>query len=444
VTPGLPEGCNTATHGHFDDICASLTTNEDAELDRGNTQNTFDVVVIGAGPAGLIAGHACAEVGLRTAVVGPLADAGDGRTAALLEGSVNLLKRLHVWKAVEAASEPLKAIRLVDAMDTLLRAPEVMFKASEIGLPAFGYNVPNAALTAALEASSRLNFTRVIDSKATITDLAGQRAGVTTSTGHILEAHLIVAADGRDSPTRTAAGIPATSWSYTQSAVVTTFTHTRPHDGVSTELHRRPGPLTVVPGPGQTSSLVWVETHDEAKRLAALDDEGFTHELASHIGGLLGTLTNFAPRRTYPLSGRTASSLGKHRVALVGEAAHVMPPIGAQGLNLGFRDAACIAEIAGEALSAGEDIGSEALLERYDRARRTDVAFRVFAVDLLNRSLLSSIPGAKLARGLGLLALANNRTLRARIMREGVAPSAASPALMRPMPATGEIVPSRS
>ena len=121
-----------------------------------------------------------------------------------------------------------------------------------------------------------------------------------------------------------------------------------------------------------------------------------------------------------------------------------MPLIGAQGLNLGFRDAACIAEIAGEALSAGEDIGGDALLGRYDRARRTDVAFRVFAVDLLNRSLLSSIPGAKLARGLGLLALANNRTLRARIMREGVAPSAASPALMRPMPVTGEIAPSRS
>jgi len=413
-------------------------------LDRKNTDNTFDVVIVGAGPAGLIAGHACAEVGLRTGVVGPLADPRDGRTAALLDGSVNLLKRLDVWKAVEAASEPLRAIRLVDAMNTLLRAPEIVFKASEIGLPAFGYNVPNAALTAALEASTRPNFTRLIDSKATVTDLAGESALLTTSTGRIIEARLVVAADGRESPTRNAAGIPATSWSYTQSAVVTTFTHTRPHGGISTELHRRPGPLTLVPGPGTTSSLVWVETHEEAKRLAALDDVGFGHELASHIGALLGTLTNFAPRRTYPLSGRTASSLGKHRVALVGEAAHVMPPIGAQGLNLGFRDAACIAEIAGEAQSAGEDIGGDALLARYDRFRRSDVAFRVFAVDMLNRSLLSTIPGAKLARGLGLLALATNRTLRARIMREGIAPSAASPALMRPMTAIGEIAPHRS
>src|SRR6185312_4044971 len=245
-----------------------------------------------------------------------------------------------------------------------------------------------------LEASTRPGLTRLVDSKATVSYLAGERAILATSTGRTLGARLVVAADGRDSPTRTAAGIPATSWSYTQTAIVTTFAHGRAHGGVSAELHRRPGPLTIVPGPGNTSSLVWVETHDEARRLAALDDAAFEHELASHIGCVLGTLSNFAPRRTYPLSGRTASSLGKRRVALVGEAAHVMPPIGAQGLNLGFRDAACIAEIAGEALSAGEDIGGDALLARYDRARRTDVAFRIFTVDLLNRSLLSSMPGS--------------------------------------------------
>jgi 2-octaprenyl-6-methoxyphenol hydroxylase len=409
-------------------------------LDR---ENIFDVVVVGAGPAGLAAGHACAEMGLRTAIVGPRADPGDGRTAALLDGSVNLLKRLGVWKTIEATSEPLTAIRLVDAMGALLRAPEVVFRAPEIGLPAFGYNIPNTALTAGLEASTRPGLMRLIESKATVTELAGERAILTTATGRTLGARLVVAADGRGSPTRTAAGIPATSWSYTQTALVTTFTHGRPHGGVSTELHRRPGPLTVVPGPGKTSSLVWVETHDEAKRLAALDDIDFGRELASHIGGLLGTLTDFAPRRTYPLSGRTASSLGKHRVALVGEAAHVMPPIGAQGLNLGFRDAASIAEIAGEALCAGEDIGGEALLARYDRARRADVAFRVFTVDLLNRSLLSSMPGTNLARGFGLLALATNSRLRARVMREGVAPSTAIPALMRPTLAAGEIAPSR-
>jgi 2-octaprenyl-6-methoxyphenol hydroxylase len=199
------------------------------------------------------------------------------------------------------------------------------------------------------------------------------------------------------------------------------------------------GPLTVVPGPGNTSSLVWVEAPEEAKRLVALDDKSFNHELAAHIGTLLGTLSDFTPRRAYPLSGRTASTLGRSRVALVGEAAHVIPPIGAQGLNLGFRDAATVAEVAGEALRAGEDIGGESVLSNYDHLRRNDVAFRVFAVDLLNRSLLSSIPGVHLARGFGLFALAASRQLRARVMREGVMPSMGRPSLMLPLHGSGEI-----
>lgn len=399
----------------------------------------FDAIVVGAGPAGLAAGLACAETGLRTAVVGPEADPRDGRTAALLDGSVNLLKRLGVWEKAAAASEPLTAIRLVDATGALIRAPEVIFHASEIDLPAFGYNVPNAALTAALEATRHPRLTRLIDKKATVIDLAGDQARLALSTGKTLGARLVIAADGRESPTRTAAGIKTSSWSYTQAAIVATFAHSRAHRGISTELHRRVGPLTVVPGPGNTSNLVWVETKEEAQRLIALDDAEFNRELSAHIGSLLGTLSNVSPRRAYPLSGRTASPLAAQRVALVGEAAHVIPPIGAQGLNLGFRDAATIAEIAGEAQSAGEDIGADRTLARYDAARRTDVAFRVFAVDLLNRSLLSSIPGSHLVRGFGLFVLASNSALRARVMREGVMPSASSPSLMRPLSPTGEI-----
>jgi 2-octaprenyl-6-methoxyphenol hydroxylase len=413
-----------------------LSTKLEFDLDH---ESTFDVAVVGAGPAGLIAGLACAESGLRTTVIGPRADARDGRTAALLDGSINLLKRLRVWDRVAQASEPLLAIRLVDDTGALIRAPEVLFQATEIGLPAFGYNIPNASLTAGLEATSHPCLTRLVDDKATVTDLAGPEAVLATSAGQTVKARLIVAADGRDSPARTAAGIQTTSWAYAQAAVVTTFTHSRPHGGISTELHRQAGPLTVVPGPGMTSSLVWVETQDRARELAALDDRDFSRALSNHLGGLLGALSDFSPRRTFPLSGRTASPLAANRVALVGEAAHVMPPIGAQGLNLGFRDAATIAEIAGEASDAGEDIGSDVTLTRYDRLRHSDVAFRIFAVDMLNRSLLSSIPGVHLARGLGLFTLAANRALRAHVMRQGIVPSAATPALMRPLSATGEI-----
>ncbi|HEY8193513.1 MAG TPA: FAD-dependent monooxygenase [Hyphomicrobium sp.] len=404
-----------------------------------SANKVFDVAVIGAGPAGLIAGLACAASHLETVVIGPLADSRDGRASALLSGSINLLKRLDVWSKIEPASEPLRAIRLIDASGALMRAPEVLFDSSEIGLPAFGYSVANTALTAALEDAAKARLTRIVSKGATAFDLGAECASISTHEGGTVTARLVVAADGRGSPTRTAAGIEASGWSYPQAAVVTTFAHSRPHRGISTELHRQIGPLTVVPGPGDTSSLVWVETPEEAERLAALDDDGFRLELAKHIGGLLGTLSAFAPRRSYPLSGQTASSLGKRRVALVGEAAHVMPPIGAQGLNLGFRDAAVLAETASESLRAGEDIGSEPVLARYDRLRRADVSSRVFAVDLLNRSLLSSIPGVHFARGLGLFALATSGHLRARVMREGVMPAAASPSLMQPILANGEM-----
>lgn len=403
-----------------------------------NFEMPFDVAVVGAGPAGFAAGLACAEAGLRTVVIGPQADARDGRTAALLDGSVNLLKRLGVWEKVAPASAALKSIRLVDATGALVRAPEVVFEASEIGLPAFGYNIPNVALTSAFEATPHPRLTRLIDPKATVSDLAGAHAVLSTSTGHTVKARLLIAADGRESPTRDAAGIETSRWSYPQTAIVATFAHARPHRGVSTELHRPMGPLTVVPGPGNTSNLVWVESHEEARRLIGLDDESFNRELSVHVGALLGNLSGFTPRRAFPLSGRTASVLGRSRVVLVGEAAHVIPPIGAQGLNLGFRDAATIAEIAGDALRAGEDIGGEPVISNYDRLRRQDVAFRVFAVDLLNRSLLSSIPGIHLARGFGLFGLAASRRLRARVMREGIMPSIGAPSLMRPLHRNGE------
>ena len=401
-------------------------------------QRTFDVAIVGAGPVGLITGLACAACGLKPAVIGPAADPADGRTAALLDGSINLLKRLQVWSRIDPISEPLTGIRLVDATGSLLRAPEVLFRASEVGLEAFGYNVPNAGLTAALEAACTSRLTRIVSKGVTAFDLGGDLAQLTTSEGATLFASLVAAADGRASATRAAAGIATSGWSYPQAAVVTTFTHGRPHFGISTELHHYHGPLTVVPGPKNTSSLVWVESPAEAEGLAGLTDCDFAHALGSRLHGLLGTLSCFTPRRTYPLASQRAPVMGKNRVALVGEAAHLIPPIGAQGLNLGFRDAATLAEAARDALHEDNDIGGEAALAHYDRLRQADVTSRFFAVDLLNRSLLSRLPGVQLARALGLFALAVSPPLRRRIMREGIMPSAASPALMLPIQLHGD------
>jgi 2-octaprenyl-6-methoxyphenol hydroxylase len=394
-------------------------------------QEIFDIAVIGAGPAGLIAAASCAHFGLRTVVIGPSPNLADRRTSALFGGSIELLKKLDIWAELEADAEPISAIRIVDGSDALLRAPEVLFRASEAGFAAFGYNVPNSALTAALEGACD-GAGRRISASVSRVDIGCDKVTVHCDNGETVVARLTVAADGRTSATRLAAGIDVSNWSYPQSAIVATFRHDRPHLDISTELHRSAGPLTVVPGPGKTSNLVWIDTHEEITRLMTLGDSAFGQELSSALKGLLGSLSEFTPRQSFRLSGQTARPLAKNRVVVVGEAAHVIPPIGAQGLNLSFRDAATLAEIAGEAKHSGKDVGGTATLDRYEAARRADVGVRVFAVDLLNRSLLNAdIPGVSLARGLGLYALAKSPALRARVMREGILPAASNPALMR-------------
>lgn len=402
------------------------------------TPSDFDVAVIGAGPSGLVAGLACGALGLRTAIVGPVSNLNDGRSAALFQGSVQLLKNLQVWDALKSHVAPLSAIRLVDATDAIFRAPEVTFHAHEIGLDAFGYAMPNSALTSALEAAIVSPVTRMTTQAVTAFDLTGASAVITTAECHKISAQLIAAADGRNSPSRVAAGIECATWSYNQAAVVTTFEHSRPHRAISTEFHRRTGPLTVVPGPDNTSSLVWVETPDQAQSLATLSDQDFAAALQKHLGGLLGNLTQFSPRRVFPLAGQTAKTLGKNRVALIGEAGHVMPPISAQGLNLSFRDGAVLATLAAAAHSASDDIGASSLLDRYDAARRADVTSRIWTIDLLNRSLLSNILPVHLLRGAGLVAMRALGPLRRALMREGVSPDFALPPLMRAAPETAK------
>lgn len=401
-------------------------------------QNIFDIAVVGAGPAGLIAGLSCATSGLRTAVLGPRSSSADGRTSALFGGSIDLLKAVGVWPGLAELSAPISSIRIADASGWLLSAPEVHFQAKEVGIDAFGYNVPNVALTQAFEDASAGCLSRVVCQSVTSFASEVDHIVVSDSGGNQIRARLLVAADGRASSARQFTGIDVSTWSYPQSAVVATFRHQRPHRGVSTELHRRAGPLTVVPGKAGVSNLVWVDTPEEAARLLGLDDSDFGRALNAELKGHLGALSGFSPRQCFRLTGQTARSLAKSRIVLIGEAAHVIPPIGAQGLNLSFRDAATVAEIAADAKRNGLDIGGDATLVRYGEARRTDIATRVFAVDLLNRSLFSNLPGVGLARGLGLFALASSPALRVRIMREGFMPSASAPALMASSrPATG-------
>src|SRR5690606_22768835 len=352
--------------------------------------STSACMVVGTGPAGLAAALSLAHAGAAVTLAGPgapPATAADTRTAALFNGSIALLQNLGVWEGLEDVSAPLAAIRSVDDTDGLLRAPEVLFEAHEVGERVFGWNVPNAALTEALWDAVRRHESITVVETERVAHLEIRPGGATAHTeeGEALSAQLVAAADGRRSICRTAAGIATTAWDYDQAAIATRFAHSRPHGGVSTEFHRKSGPLTAVPLPGLESGLVWVERPAIAKRLAGLDDEGFRVALETRLQGLLGHVGEIGPRRLFPLSGLTAEAYGKSRVALIGEAGHVIPPIGAQGLNLGLRDAATLADCVAEAMARGEDVGGDAVMRRYHELRKGDVESRIMAVDALNR-----------------------------------------------------------
>lgn len=395
------------------------------------------MIVVGGGPAGLACALALAAADVPVMLAaGPHRPGGfdrDRRTAGLFAGSIELLRNLGVWDGLKDACEPLKTIRLIDDTGRLFRAPEVKFHARDAGLEAFGFNVPNDALVDALSArvAATTGITVVPTAGARAVRIGPGHATIVLGEGPELSARLVVAADGRKSPTRDAAGITVKTWNYPQTAVVTWFSHQRPHDGISTEFHRAVGPFTTVPMPGRYSSLVWVEDPAEAERLMTLSETEFRRAIEVRLGGLLGTVGEIGPRASFPLSGLTPDVFGRNRVALVGESGHVIPPIGAQGLNLGLRDAATLADCVSDAVSAGHDPGGSEVLNRYSALRAPDVNGRIMAIDLLNRTLLSPYLTVHLIRGFGLHVLNNVDALRRLVVKEGVQPTAYIPTLMR-------------
>ena len=400
----------------------------------------FDAAVVGAGPAGLAAALGLAATGLNVVIVDsgaaepvPAASKRDFRTAALFGCNINLLHNLGVWPLVAAASAPLRAIRIVDAGGTLLRAPEILFRAQDLGLTELGWNIPNAALVQGLASLARGSPRIEVQYGAPVVgvDVAADHVVLRLQTGRSVLAGLVVGADGRRSICRAAAGITVRTWPYDQTAVIARFEHSRSHDDVSTELHCQAGPCTTVPLPGRQSSLVWVERPAVAARLATMAPASFRAALEDRLDGLLGTLGEPVGRATFPLSGLTADHLARNRVALVGEAAHVMPPIGAQGLNAGLSDVAALVDVVGQAFARGDDVGSSVVLAAYAATRDTDIKRRISAIDVLNRSLTSSILPVSLLRGAGLHALAALPSLRRRLMREGLAPPGPLPPLQR-------------
>ncbi len=393
---------------------------------------TAEVAVVGGGPAGLTAAIALARAGIETVLVSKRPPQHDHRTTALLLSSVTALDALGVWTRCQAQAAPLRAIRIIDDTARLLRAPEITFEASEIGLDAFGHNIENRHLLAALDAcAAELPAVTRIEDAARVLDISGRGVTARLEGGDEVSARLVVGADGRRSLCRAAAGIESDGRTYAQTALTFNLGHARPHENISTEFHTPAGPFTLVPLPGRRSSLVYVADPATAQSVAEMDDAALSEALERRAHSILGKLTVERGRGAFPLVIETAHRFAANRVALVGEAAHVLPPIGAQGLNLGLRDAATIAEIVIDARRAGTDVGGATVLARYDGLRRSDVASRTLAVDLLNRTLLSDFLPLQGARQLSFFLLQHIGPLRRAVMREGIAPAASQPRLMR-------------
>ena len=377
-----------------------------------------DIAIVGAGAVGLTAALALAQAGHAVAVVGPLHAPRDGRTVALLDGSWRLLGELGLTDALIESAAPLAVMRLVDDTGSLFRQPPVEFRASEVGLDAFGWNVENAVLVEALATRVR-EHGRIRLMPELVSEVVTDASGVTLSGEGFpsLRARLVVGADGRQSRVRSAAGIAARDWRYPQSALTAILSHSRDHRDTSTEFHTRKGPFTLVPLPDRRSSLVWLLDPDEADGVAALDDAAFARRVEIQAHSLLGTMRLDGSRGRVPMSGLSVERFGTGRTVLIGEAAHVFPPIGAQGLNLGLRDVMALREAVGDAA----DPGDTSVVVVYDRARAADVRLRTGAVDALNRTLLTDLLPADLLRGAGLLALSRLGPLRRLVMRQGLA-----------------------
>lgn len=370
----------------------------------------IDILISGGGIAGLIAAAAFGAEGFSTLCIDPAppvteeaAEGSDLRTTALLTPSVTFLERIGLWDRLAPHATPLQVMRIVDAGGAEPRARLIRdFDAAEIGDQPFGWNLPNWLLrreiAARLESLQSVRFQPGIGTREVLARDEG--ALVTLSDGRRLRARLLVAADGRDSPVRHALGIGARRLRYGQKALAFAVTHEFPHDNVSTEVHRSGGPFTLVPLPdrdGQPSSaVVWMENGRETARLRALPPDAFEAQLNARSAGVLGHLQLATRLTEWPIIGQIADRFTGPRTALIAEAAHVVPPIGAQGLNMSLADLAELLEL------NRSDPGDPQALARYERRRRPEAMARLMGIDALNRA---SQMGARPLRDLRAAAL---------------------------------------
>ncbi len=412
-----------------------------------------DVAIAGGGMVGMTLGAALAGAGMNVALIDAQPAAArsaagfDGRSSAIAYGSRQALSGIGVWSQMAAAAQPILDIRVSDATPAG-RASRLFLHYDHRDLAGptstaqpFGWIIENGAIRTAL--------LRHGDSLSTLRHLAPARvAGLESSPaavrlaledGRMVRAALAVAADGRDSPLRQMAGIATTEWSYPQSGIVCTVAHERPHHGVANEHFLPAGPFAMLPMVDDEtgrhrSSIVWTERQALAPRMMALDDAGFADEIINRFGATLGRLTPIGGRWSYPLQLVHAARYVGHRLALVGDAAHAIHPIAGQGLNLGLRDVAALAETIVDARRLGLDPGDAVALERYERWRRFDNLLLLAVTDSLNRLFSNDVAPLRLARDLGLALVDRLPPLKRLLMRHAMGTVGDLPRLVRGEP----------
>jgi 2-octaprenyl-6-methoxyphenol hydroxylase len=368
-----------------------------------------DILICGGGMVGLPLGLAAAQGGLSVAVIDTLApsqvlDAGfDGRVSALAYASVRMLTALGVWPHLAKHAQPITEILVTDGKADGPASPfSLHFDPAEVGTASLGHIAENRHIRAALYAALPPNLTLITPATVTRLDTTAGHVIAHLSNGEQIEAALAVAADGRDSKLRGQQGIGVIGWSYPQTGIVATVAHERPHNGVAYEHFLPSGPFAILPMTENRSSLVWTERADKAPAMLAMNEADFNAEVARRFGDHLGATNVVGGRWSYPLSFHLARDFVRPRFALAGDCAHGIHPIAGQGLNLGLKDAAALAETLLDAARLGRDLGALDTLKRYERWRRFDAFALAASTDALNRLFSNDIAPLRQLRDLGL------------------------------------------
>ncbi len=399
-----------------------------------------DVIIFGGGLVGLALASALDSSGLSAIVVDPADPAPrteaafDGRTSAVSSSSMRMLETIGVAEHLAEPGCPIWKIAVADGLDP----GGLQFEPGDH--EPLGYMNENRYLRAALQARAEAGTNLWLLWKSRVVDVDRGAAGVTVALedGRKLHAPLLIAADGRNSATRQAAGINVARWKYDHQAIVSVLRHERPHEHVAYEIFYPTGPFALLPmnddSGGHRSAIVWSVPQEDAAGWLSLSDEDFAAEAQSAMGGFLGKVEMLAPRSSFPLGFHHAAQITAERLALIGDAAHAIHPIAGQGLNLGFRDAAALAQVLVEGARLGLDLGDKQLLDRYQRWRSLDALSVAFATDSLTR--IYAVPGktASAIRRFGMGLVSRISPLRNRLMSEARGTSGDLPLLLRGLP----------